>query len=705
MIRIALSLCLTTCLAPQLIAAEPTGPDKTFAETVAPFLKKHCVQCHDEKKHSGDVRLDDLAADPGPGGARWQAIAAQIRDGLMPPPKEARPDTAEARRVVAWIAHRGGGRVAPLPNQGNLVPHEALFGKPAGVSDAAAAAARVWRLSPSGYMGFVAGLQVGRTPVGVVQPFTLVPERGIKDYAGLYSIDEPSTEILVRNAEAVVASQTQYEIKDGKVAGKNNSVKEFVALMNPQAAPTKPQLETAIQYQHRLAIGSIAAPDDLARYVALYEKSARDGDTPGAVRTMLQAVLLRTDGMYRSELGAGGGRRILAPHELALALSLALGDRREPGVTAAAEKGQLATKEQVAAHVQRLLDDPKFEKTRLLKFFREYFEYDQAANVFKERPKAFNHHPAQYVADTDLLILAILSADKDVFRELLTTDKSFVNFATAKNKQTGMLDPKPATVDPPSRDNKTGALTPRPGANYVYGFDAWPAPQPVAMPDNTRLGILMQPSWLVAWSTNFDNDVVRRGRWVRERLLGGTVPDLPIGVVAQVPDDPHRTYRDRLTVTRDANCWKCHKQMDELGLPFEQFDHYGRFRKTETVLDVEATAKNVDKKGATLGKVFREVELNTAGAIAESGATKLDGPVTDPREFVRRIAASDRARQVFIRHAFRFYMGRNENLSDAKTLQDADEAYLRNGGSFKAMLVSLLTSDAFLYRADPSKEK
>jgi len=189
---------------------------------------------------------------------------------------------------------------------------------------------------------------------------------------------------------------------------------------------------------------------------------------------------------------------------------------------------------------------------------------------------------------------------------------------------------------------------------------------------------------------------------VRERLLDGTVPDLPIGVVAQVPDAPHRTYRDRLTVTRDAACWKCHKRMDELGLPFEQFDHFGRFRTTETVRDDEATAKNVDKKGKPLGPVTQEVSLNTAGTVADSGDAKLDGPVTDPRELVRKIADSPRARQVFVRHAFRYFLGRNETLADARVLQDADRAYVENGGSFKALVVSLLTSDAFLYRSAPA---
>jgi hypothetical protein len=43
-------------------------------------------------------------------------------------------------------------------------------------------------------------------------------------------------------------------------------------------------------------------------------------------------------------------------------------------------------------------------------------------------------------------------------------------------------------------------------------------------------------------------------------------------------------------------------------------------------------------------------------------------------------------------------MGRNEMLTDSQTLIAADEAYLNSNGSFNAVIVSLLTSDSFLYR-------
>ena len=665
-----------------------------FRDAAKPFLQTHCVRCHGPVKPAGGVRLDDLTAADAD---RWTAVRDQLRDGLMPPAKEARPDAATARAVVAWATAATGGRAGKLPNQGNLIPHELLFGKPAAAGDAPAG--RVWRLSPDGYMGFARAAARGRP--ALTQPFTLIPERGIKDFDGLYTIDEPSTEILVRNAESIVAVQTAHEIKDGKVQGKNDSVREFVALMDPAGEPTRAQLEAAVRSQFRTAIGRTATADEVARLLGLYDKCAAAGDRPGAAKTMLQAVLLRADAMFRSELGGGGpagpGRRMLAPHELAVALSLALGDQRDATLTAAAEKGELTTREQVAAHLRRVLDDPKAEKPRLLRFFREFFEYHKAENVFKDKPAdRVKHLPGVLVRDTDRLVLHVLAADRDVLAELLTSDRAFVNYTTKLNKQTRMPEPAPADVlpkpDPKRPPDWVG------GVNHVYGFEEWPSPQPVQLPKDTRLGVLMQPSWLAAWSTNFETDPVRRGRWVRERLLGGTVPDLPIGVVAQVPDDPHRTFRDRLTVTRAAACWKCHQKMDDLGLPFEQFDHYGRFRTAEAVLDPEATAKNVDKKGKSLGRVTRGAVLDTAGRIADSGDPKLDGEVRDPRELVRKLAASDRVRQVFVRHAFRFFLGRNETLADAKTLQDADRAYVESGGSFKALVASLLTADAFLYR-------
>ena len=84
-------------------------------------------------------------------------------------------------------------------------------------------------------------------------------------------------------------------------------------------------------------------------------------------------------------------------------------------------------------------------------------------------------------------------------------------------------------------------------------------------------------------------------------------------------------------------------------------------------------------------------------------AKDLMGDVKNPIALVHRLAKSPHVEQVFIRHMFRFFMGRNETLGDAKTLQEAHKAYRQSGGSFNEAVISLLASDSFLLRMAPNK--
>jgi cytochrome c553 len=234
------------------------------------------------------------------------------------------------------------------------------------------------------------------------------------------------------------------------------------------------------------------------------------------------------------------------------------------------------------------------------------------------------------------------------------------------------------------------------GGKYEPGqtFDYHPV-QPFPVPN--RKGILTHPAWLVAFSANTASDPIRRGRWIREKLLAGVVPDLPITVDAKVPDDPHKTLRERVSaVTKTAACAKCHGRMNDLGYPLEQFDDFGRFRTVEKLEhpDDLITAGN----GKSTFDVYKTKPIDPTGVLSGTGDPKLDGPVKDSFDLIDRLAKSDRVRQSIIRHAFRYFMGRNELPSDSQTLIDADRAYLQSGGSFKAVVVSLLTSDSFIYR-------
>jgi Protein of unknown function (DUF1588)/Protein of unknown function (DUF1592)/Protein of unknown function (DUF1585)/Planctomycete cytochrome C len=682
---------LLSCAWTPAHADEAVDANRVHTTAVA-FLRKHCLKCHGAEMPEGSLRLDDMTGNFTTEGSRWNLVLDKVRSGEMPPEDTKQPTEAERTLVTQWVVGELGRHAQRQPNLGNLVPHDLLFGAETTTTETAVSTApRLWRISGDHYLGWVEDVARGR-PKAVVRPFSGSPERGIQDFASLARVDEPTTELLFRNAILIVDDQTRHEIVDGKVEAKHDTVREFTELMDPSGTPTREQLETAIQKQFSLAIARRAESEEVERLLVFYENCSQGGDRPGAVKALLTTVLMRTDAIFRSELGDSDS--LLTPRETAMAISAALMHRRETRIIEAAENGQLATREQIAEHVRRILDDPKIAKPRLLGFFREYFEYDNATEVFKDEPKDLWHRPEQHVRDTDRLILHLLAEDKDVFRELLTTPLAFANVKTATNKETRREEIQRALI--PNAHNQRGMALPE----SLYGLDTWTPEQPFAQKPQTRIGILMQPSWLIAWSENFHNDIVRRGRFIRERLLGGTVPDLPIGVAAMVPGDRTHTLRDRVSsVTRDQRCWKCHQQMDDLGLPFEQFDHFGRRLEQDWVLDPAATEKNVDYKGKPLGDILRGLPLDTKGLIANTGDQKLDGPLSDPYELITRLANSDRCRQVWIRHVFRYYLGRNESLADAKTLQDADRTYQDSNGSFKALLVSLLTSDSFLKRA------
>lgn len=229
---------------------------------------------------------------------------------------------------------------------------------------------------------------------------------------------------------------------------------------------------------------------------------------------------------------------------------------------------------------------------------------------------------------------------------------------------------------------------------------SWQPEQPFELPKEQRAGILTHPAWLAAHSVNDGNDPVRRGRWIQEKLLAGVIQDVPPDVDANVPNDPHKTLRERMEPLRATRCWRCHRKMNSLGEPFEVFDDWGRHR-THVYFDENGAI--VNKRGEQFDRQLADGKLtprkiDSTGEIRGSGNPNVDGEVEDAIELLHRLGGSARARQSFIRHLFRYLMGRNEMLSDSQTLIDAEKSYLDGGGSFKALVVSLLSSDSFLYR-------
>ena len=685
-----------------------------FERVVKPFFAKHCATCHNDKKAKGDLNLAELDPDmkASTSGARWAKLVQSLTEGDMPPEEKPRPETAGMEAVIRWAhaeakrANKHFAKRASYAN-GNAVPHEVLF-NPASIPPFDGSP-RVRRLSPEIYAASF--LDKGKAK-GVSQPFSGEGRTTFKDM-GAPKMDEPVTMQLLQNALAIVEARTAHKLEDGKVKAIGFPPKELLALFDPAAPPTDAQVESAIAWQFNFVLKRAPTAEEKARFVALMKRNIADAGQVLGARYALAAVLMLPEAIFRLEVGTGRldekGRARLGPREIAFGISYALTDGPpDTALLTAAATGGLDSDEDVARQVRRLLDEPKLEKPRILRFFREYFDYEKAKDVFKDANggRAALGHPGHdartLVEDTDRLVLSILEQDKDVLRELLTTRKSFVSYKTAADQKKKRAEALAKFEEEKAKNPekfKTKTFNP-PGREVFrsYGLDDFPADQPVELPADQRAGILTQPAWLVAQSTAFENHVIHRGKWIRERLLGGVVPDVPITVDAQLPDAPEKTLRERMAVTQQEYCWKCHQLMNDAGYAFERYDHFGRYRTAEPVLDPAATAKNLDSKGRSLGPVMREAALNTAGLIAQVGDKRVEGPVKGPVDYMKKLAGSERVEQVFVRHAFRYWLGRNETPGDAASMQAAHRAYRADGGSMKALITALLTSESFLYR-------
>jgi Protein of unknown function (DUF1588)/Protein of unknown function (DUF1592)/Protein of unknown function (DUF1585)/Planctomycete cytochrome C len=560
--------------------------------------------------------------------------------------------------------------------------------------------------------------------------------RGLENYPDFYTVNSAETIQIMGVAEDIIRFMAYgplsiaepYQITDrpasiadkmkGDLRGLPTSIvysPKFIRPMTPvydlmKEEVTDSRLRAAVEYLFEALTFRPPNHDESDEYLRLVQQSIEKLGKEQGVVLGLSSIFLDRDALFRSELAAHGkpdrnGRVMLQDWELGLAVNHALRYiKPDEELRNAIVEGRMRSREDVKREVERMLADDAIRKPRIIRFFREYFDYDLGGYICKDTKSLAQtgvntqgdaHYFAMFeaTASTDRLIELILQEDRDVFKQLLTTDKVVatktdnVYFGTQRSKSefaASINEEKPK--QPSKKQSKAPAtiveadLTGPPTFARVsrrsFGNGSMTPERVIAtVPDGQRLGILTHPSWLVSHSDAMDNHAIHRGRWIRERLLGGGIPDVPITVDAMLPDEPNSTLRHRMRVTQASYCWTCHQKMDPLGLPFEMYNHAGLYR-----------TKELDEP------------VDTTGKIIDSGDPMLDGEVRNAIELIHKLAESQRAEQVFVRHAFRFWMGRNETLNDSPILQQAYRDYKENGGSMKALITSLLTSDAFLYR-------
>lgn len=360
---------------------------------------------------------------------------------------------------------------------------------------------------------------------------------------------------------------------------------------------------------------------------------------------------------------------------------------------------------------------------QIASFFREWLDYGDANASFKDTALAtsawedlftakvswsnlqssFYGYESTFVAQLDDTIArAVLESEdtgEDVFHALLTTRRWRLPSNLAMSNNVACTPPSSGQPDTCKADfgsnwycaevaNVCAGTSSKNtiSMNLIYGvtenIPTTPEGRWVDVPAAERAGVLTHPAWLIAHGANFEDDAsaVLRGHWIREHLYCETVPGLDlVQVEAQlIPSDPALRSRDRIHASieegdKAATCMGCHALMNSLGMPFEVYNHAGLVRAS-------------DHGQAPDGH----------SVITNGPDPSLNGEVDDAIALAELIASSPYARRCFIRHVFRYFMGRNETLADACTLSAMESAF--SSGSFFDMLEALITSDTFLYR-------
>jgi len=731
------------------------------------FLETHCLECHDDAVSKGDVRLDTLTADlaKAESAHAWMRVLEQVQADLMPPVKEPRPETDDRRALVRWIetnlAESGHGEAyfgkLKRPEYGNGVDHETLFSGE--IQTPPFSPSRLWRVSPAIYDANHRFIEAN--------PYVFpTKESGLRDYAAISGVDQSTIEsILVERSRMV--EKGIFQARGGERKGIDRETREQkIVIIKPNLRhpyapfvgdeePKEKQIDGLIAREYEELFHRAPTDDEQKRYHEFFLQNMAVAGPLEAMKTTIFAIHLKPEAIFRKEIGLGPhdehGRRRLSAEETFYAIGYALDHRnplKEPILIEALESGKLKTREGVRETVRALFARPdkidgdgsadlvyEWSNPRLLQFFREYFGYAGAPDVFKDiqrrKEELGQRSPSTrleryIVRDLDNLIHWVVQRDRDVLKTLLTTDCFLIGHPgdneLMKERHGEFIDQVKAgeyrgrgskeIIEDAKEALERGVVPYESHSKQFSQVQLYDLPlgewnkqewsfaveQPVKL-DN-RKGVLTHPAWLWAQSTSFDTDPIHRGIWIYTRLLAGILPDVPPDVDARVPENPHKTLRERLDVIRAEECWKCHRKVNPLGETFEIFDDWGRYRETFYFDESDKLVMNRDNE---FDKALERDQLTTrpidaTGELFESGNPELDGEVEDAFELIDRLAESEKVRQSFVRHVFRFFLGRNETLADSQTLIEADRAYVESGGSFNELVVSILSSDSFLYR-------
>jgi hypothetical protein len=396
----------------------------------------------------------------------------------------------------------------------------------------------------------------------------------------------------------------------------------------------------------------------------LLVSQVRGKNLRGGLPLIVGQLLRSPEFMFHVELGgdAEGDHVRLTGYEVANRIAFAtIGTGPDAALKDAIDRDELRTLEQVAAHVRRLLADPRAQD-KLKRFFAEWFGFSRMkapdyAYVNDRLDLRFGGELKSLMTH-ELVEFAhhVIWKEKGTFHDLMTRQIAFPRNETMRK----VFD--------------TGAIVPD-GSS-----------EPIEVQHHAGLGV--RPGMML--NSGWETSPILRGAFVLNRLLCAEVPPPDFTQVAARFDalpglDPVKLANYEVTnqLTHVEPCWTCHQKINPMGFIYEGFDPIG-MRRTE-----QKVWKSFYELATT-----HPIPLPIENLVIEAG---LPTTFANPIEFAAALAESDKLRFCMSTYLFRHMQKRKESQADSCAIEEM-VAVLREGRPVLDMFIKSIANEDVFWR-------
>ena len=386
--------------------------------------------------------------------------------------------------------------------------------------------------------------------------------------------------------------------------------------------------------------------EELVDYLKSYSGEVEAGEkATDAYRNALQRVLTSRNFIYLVE-GDPDVREQLNDWELASRLSYFLWSSMPDDALFAAARGGALNGEGLQKEVDRMLTDSRINRF-IDDFSRQWLQLHRVG-MFPPDKKLYRGYD-------DWLGTSLRAEPVEYFREMLAKNLPIENFLDSDwTMANARLCDFYGLPEPKTGDFQRVSLK----------------------PENHRGGLLTMGAVLGLTSDGTRHRPVHRGVWVSEAIFNKTPPPPPANVDPIEPIPPKGTkitIRKRIEAhAKNASCAACHRNIDPLGLAFDQYDAIGQWRTHERVPTGVGEDPLVDATG-----------------VMPDGR-----PFTDSVQFKRLLLEDrDEVARAFIEHLCTYALRRVLTVDDRDDLKLIEEEAKKNQYRVKDIVRAVALSD------------